>query len=277
MASKPKLLAEWFWTDRWMGSSAFLLPIEPRGLYREMLTQAWRRGCRLPNNHEAIRRAVGCTVEEWDRCWPAIERLWRVDGDSLVNDTQLEVWEDSSAKHVRAVERGRLGGLKRAEALAKAAVQELEQLPAKPVEQLQEQLVEQLPAKGVDTGKPPSPSLVHTHPARAREATLVTTHRSHAFCGVVCLPNQLWSTFLSRMGGDEHRLSGWLRTVSADWQARVDAGGQVPEGDDFAFWRNRWTESFGNAAAGKPAEPRRDVDDSTKTGAYLAGLRAARG
>jgi hypothetical protein len=78
-----KLLAEWFWTDRWMGSSAFLLPMEPRGLYREMLTQAWRRGGRLPNNPDAIRRAVGCTLDEWDRCWPIVEQLWRVEGDDL--------------------------------------------------------------------------------------------------------------------------------------------------------------------------------------------------
>ena len=67
-----KLLAEWFWTDRWIGSSGFLLPMEPRGLYREMLTQSWRRGGTLPNNPEAIRRATGCTVEEWDRAWPTV-------------------------------------------------------------------------------------------------------------------------------------------------------------------------------------------------------------
>src|SRR3954467_10029089 len=69
-SSQDKLLGEWFWTDRWMGSSAFLLPMEPRGVYREMLTQAWRRGARLPNDHETIRRAIGCTDSEWKRCWP---------------------------------------------------------------------------------------------------------------------------------------------------------------------------------------------------------------
>jgi hypothetical protein len=72
-----KLLAEWFWTDRWMGSSAFLLPLEPRGLYREMLTQAWRGGARLPLDHEAIRRAIGATAEEWARAWPFVSTYWR--------------------------------------------------------------------------------------------------------------------------------------------------------------------------------------------------------
>lgn len=104
-----KLLAEWFWTDRWIGSSAFLLPIEPRGLYREMLTQAWRRGARLPNDHEAIRRAIGCTRQEWSRCWPKVQRFWRVDGDGLVNDTQLEIWTQAISAKRRASDRGKRG------------------------------------------------------------------------------------------------------------------------------------------------------------------------
>jgi uncharacterized protein YdaU (DUF1376 family) len=99
---RDKLLAEWFWTDRWDGSSASLLPMEPRGLYREMLTAAWRRGARLPNDHEAIRRAIGCTVGEWRRCWPKVERFWRVDGEYLVNDTQLEVYAEAVAVRKKA-------------------------------------------------------------------------------------------------------------------------------------------------------------------------------
>jgi len=108
-----KLLAEWFWVDRWMGSSGFLLPIEPRGLYREMLTQAWRRHARLPNNHESIRRAVGCTLEEWNRCWPAVSHYWREDGLFLVNDTQLEIYQETKDLSAKRSEAGRLGNQKR--------------------------------------------------------------------------------------------------------------------------------------------------------------------
>lgn len=113
MADTPKLLAEWFWTDRWTGSSAFTLSIEARGLYREMLTQAWRRGARLPNDHEAIRRVVGCTKPEWNRCWPKIEPYWRVDGDGLVNDTQVGVYHQAESKRERASARGTAGAVKR--------------------------------------------------------------------------------------------------------------------------------------------------------------------
>jgi uncharacterized protein YdaU (DUF1376 family) len=104
-----KLLAEWFWTDRWMGSSAFLLPLEARGLYREMLTQAWRRGAQLPNDPEAIRRAIGATIGEWRRAWPTVQRFWRVSGDRLVNDTQLEIFADAKGRFERAQARAQAG------------------------------------------------------------------------------------------------------------------------------------------------------------------------
>lgn len=104
-----KLLAEWFWTDRWMGSSAFLLPLEARGLYREMLTQAWRRGARLPNDHEAIQRAVGCTTKEWRRGWLLVEKYWRVDGDWLVNDTQVEIYAAAQALTEARSRAGKIG------------------------------------------------------------------------------------------------------------------------------------------------------------------------
>lgn len=101
MPPEPKLLAEWFWVDRWMGSSAFLLPLEVRGLYREMLSQAWRRGGSLPNDPEAIQRAVGCTAKEWARAWPRVQRFWQIDGAVMFNVTQREVYTEA----LKAVDR----------------------------------------------------------------------------------------------------------------------------------------------------------------------------
>ena len=108
-----KLNAEWFWVDRWTGSTAFLLPMEARGLYREMLSQAWRRGGALPNNHEMICRAIGATPAEWKRSWPIVERYWREDGDLLVNDTQLEVLGECIALKERRSAAGKAGNAKR--------------------------------------------------------------------------------------------------------------------------------------------------------------------
>src|SRR5262245_11707595 len=107
MGVNGKLTAEWFWIDRWVGSRGFLLPMEARGIYREMLTQAWRRGGQLPNDHQAIRRAIGATVGEWRRSWPLISKFWRVDGDVMVNDTQVQVYRETVTRQERAARRAR--------------------------------------------------------------------------------------------------------------------------------------------------------------------------
>jgi uncharacterized protein YdaU (DUF1376 family) len=105
-----KVIGEWFWTDRWIGSSAFLLPLEMRGLYREMLTQAWRRGAKLPADHAAIKRAVAATDDEWNRTWPFIATYWRESpGGVLVNDTQIEIYSESQARAERASDKGMKG------------------------------------------------------------------------------------------------------------------------------------------------------------------------
>jgi uncharacterized protein YdaU (DUF1376 family) len=94
----PRLNAEWFWIDRWDKSSAALLTMEQQGVYRAMLSQAWQRGARLPNDPEAVQRAIRCTGAEWERCWPVVARYWRVEGEWLVNDTQLEIYGISKSR-----------------------------------------------------------------------------------------------------------------------------------------------------------------------------------
>lgn len=135
-----------------MGSSAFSLPIDARGLYREMLSQAWRRGARLPNDPDQVRRLTGVTMREWKKVWPAVRKYWRVVGDSLVNDTQLEVYADAKARVEVASSRGKKGAQARAQALARARAQAL-------LEQISGNA--QAPAQAVPELQPPSltPSL----------------------------------------------------------------------------------------------------------------------
>src|SRR5262252_5663687 len=102
--------AEWFWTDRWTKSRGFGLPMEARGLYREMLTQAWCRGAKLPSNPEEIRRITGCTEKEWQRAWPRIEKFWIKDPDgSLVNATQVVIYAAAKEAADRAKSRAQAG------------------------------------------------------------------------------------------------------------------------------------------------------------------------
>lgn len=123
-----KLLAEWFWVDRWMGSSAWELPLEARGLYREMLSQAWWRKARLPADLGMVQRLCNVSTEEWDRTWPRVEKYWRQEGENLVNDTQIAVYQEALAKAQAAQDRASKGGralarIRRAQARAQASAQ----------------------------------------------------------------------------------------------------------------------------------------------------------
>ena len=104
-----------------MGSSAFLLPMEARGVYREMLTQAWRRGASLPNDHEAIRRAIGATVGEWRRSWPVVKKFWRVEGEMLVNETQQGIYAEAKGRSEKASRRGQAGAQAQREQRSRSA------------------------------------------------------------------------------------------------------------------------------------------------------------
>ena len=90
-----RLLAEWFWTDRWERSSASALPLEARGLYREMLSRAWARGAQLPSDPAKVRRIVGATLEEWKRAWPLVSPYWQKRNGLFVNETQLDIYAEA--------------------------------------------------------------------------------------------------------------------------------------------------------------------------------------
>lgn len=138
-----KMLAEWFWIDRWDGSPAAALPIHARGLYREMLTRAWRLGGWLPNDHATIQRLVRVTPKEWRAAWPLIACYWQEQGDRLVNTTQLEVMAEARERKERARQKGSKGGSK---TQAEREAKRLAEGVAKPE------------LKGVAGIKPPSPS-----------------------------------------------------------------------------------------------------------------------
>jgi uncharacterized protein YdaU (DUF1376 family) len=110
---EKKLLAEWFWIDRWDGSSAVLLPMEAQGIYRAMLSQAWRRGAALPADLEEVQLLIRCKPSEWARSWPRVQKYWRLQDGLLVNDTQREVYAVALAKALAESKKGRDAANKR--------------------------------------------------------------------------------------------------------------------------------------------------------------------
>ncbi len=117
-----KLHAEWFWCGQWFASSAMLLPLEAKGLYREMLTRAWSLGGKLPSEAKSIQKLVMVSSEEWARTWPLVRRFWKTtpDGAWIYNETQQDVMKVSTSISEKRAAAGRKGGKASAEARRKA-------------------------------------------------------------------------------------------------------------------------------------------------------------
>lgn len=104
---REKLRAEWFWTDRWFASSAFGLPLEAQGLYRNLLSRAWANGGSIPQDPEVLRRLGGASSDEWSRAWPLVSPYWTEREGRLVNEAQLEVLAEAASRKAEAVALGK--------------------------------------------------------------------------------------------------------------------------------------------------------------------------
>lgn len=99
------------------------MEMEARGLYREMLTQAWKKGAQLPNDHEQIQLLCACHPKVWKRCWPVVRPYWVVDGECLVNLTQVCVYKEAKEAHDRAQARAQVAAQASAQARAQGKAQ----------------------------------------------------------------------------------------------------------------------------------------------------------
>jgi len=142
--AKDKLRAEWFWVDRWTSSTGGMLPMEARGLYRELLSQAWIRGGKLPFDSEELCLIARCRQSEWKRCWPLVEPHWVVEDGSMWNETQLKIIQKGNEIRAFRSKAGSKGGSKtqanrraKAKANAQAKSKPLDLSPSPDQEQSQ--------------------------------------------------------------------------------------------------------------------------------------------
>lgn len=83
-----------------------LLSIPEKGIYWEVRFLIAGAGGRIPDDPERIRRAIGADREEWDRCWPAVERLFPVADGKRYHQGTLDNIEFREARR----QAGRRGG-----------------------------------------------------------------------------------------------------------------------------------------------------------------------
>jgi uncharacterized protein YdaU (DUF1376 family) len=231
-----------------------VMSMQERGVYITLICFCWQQGS-LPCASERLAALCGVPVATFRKFWPAIEPCFKrhANGDRFVHPRLEKERKKQRDYRKKQAENGRLGGRPKNPPLSSGKPNGLHD--DKPKESSSSSVF------GFQTavGAPP------------RERIRKGNHGSHAMCGVVCFPSQLWTQWLPRVGDDPAKLRTWVAGVLEHWQGVVDSGGSVPEGDDFAFWRARWSESH---AAAKPAPaPDRHVESADETAKLLEERR----
>lgn len=261
MAKRNSLAGEFFWVDRWSASTAFYLPIEARGLYREMLSQAWLRGAKLPKAPEAIRRIVGVTDAEWERSWPLVSPYWAVRGDWIVNETQLEIYADSMLIHSVKSEGGKVGAQRRWDAYRE---RQAARTPNRSPIATPSSKTDALPmlsgsGSGSRTTTTPKPEL----PGLPAECS---KHYYKPACERgLCVYGRLHQEFVRKIGGDvptanQKVLKFYERVMKA-------LGSKEVTEDAYAFWRREFEDQ------GKKSRPSSSVPGADETQREIAKRR----
>lgn len=83
------------------------LAAEEHGAYLLLMFAAWRRGGRLPNDQEQLRRAARVSERRWQKVWGMIARFFTVDGDALIQVRLNQELAKAQAKRASASASGK--------------------------------------------------------------------------------------------------------------------------------------------------------------------------
>lgn len=238
MSSPPKMLALWWWIDRWRKSTAFTdMTLEEQGAYRNLLDEATLRGGVLPDDERILAKASG-DATRWRVVRAAVmARFDRIEG-GWQNLTLNEVLHQSNRRRVNQARyrarlaadngRGHKPDNETVNGSDNTAAHNRDNKPDSPDPDQDPESKERSQAAAA-TGR-----------SRARGIEL-ERHVDHVegFCDLVCLPQQKLDELVAASGGaTAHDVVAWARQVRDAW-----ADQPIDNSRPFAFWNDRWREA----------------------------------
>ena len=112
----PAYLALLAWdVERWFGSDTYLSqPLAVQAAYLNLCFRAYQRQptCTLPDDDALLSRASGSTLEEWKAIKLVVFSCggWVLTESGWTHPTVLETYQESAARHTRAIQSGRIAG-----------------------------------------------------------------------------------------------------------------------------------------------------------------------
>jgi len=111
---KPLPYYRWYVQDYRGSRNVQRLPWQARGIYRELLDEAWDKGS-IPDDVAALAVIADCPEAVMAQEWPAIRRLFTEDGEGRMYSPRLDLERTAADRErIARVEAGRKGGLAKA-------------------------------------------------------------------------------------------------------------------------------------------------------------------
>lgn len=102
---------KWLWRDFRSNRKVQRMGWIARGLYRELIDEAWAEGS-IPNDMSELADICGCPIEVMDEAWPRIVVCWRLDESGRwVSDKLESLRTEVDTVRVTKARAGRIGGL----------------------------------------------------------------------------------------------------------------------------------------------------------------------
>lgn len=219
------------------------MTLEQSGAYAVLLSYAWLKNG-LPNDLPRLARALHVSGKRFDVIWQQVGQKFSLAADGRLRNPRQE---EERGKQIENRTLGGQGGKASAEARRQKFGSANPRANREP--ECEPDVNRPVHKRSEPNVNSSSSLAVRTETTRAREAPVSTgPHRSHAFCGRVCVPAALHTEFVRKLGtlDADETLRAWYRQVDDVWQPERHP--EVITGSDFDFWRARWREKY-------PTEP----------------------
>lgn len=248
------------------------MSLQEVGAYVRLLCYQWDTGS-VPDDANERAHIMVCAKAQERELWKKVGKKFVLRGDVYVNERLEGERKKQVERRQRLSDNGKLGGR------GNKAIENLDESKSFPVVKATEKLDERLTSSSSSSEDPSKndgsggvPSAPRPQPIIDRRENLKwdKKHGYHltGFCNWVCFDMGQVDEFAGKIPGDDlglkrQQIKEWALAIRATWADRI-----IPDGSNFDFWRNRWTETHGGSrpanATLKAVNADRAIDEAFK-------------
>jgi uncharacterized protein YdaU (DUF1376 family) len=246
------------------------MSLQEVGAYIRLLAYSWDAGS-VPTDPGERARLLGCAKSQERELWNKVGKKFMMRGDVYVNERIEEERSKQARRRQTLSDNGKQGGR------PQKANENQDESKSFSETKANENQKKSLPSSSsFSSSKPDSSKNDESGAARAQGSLIASgesvkfdrKHGQHlvGFCDWCCFPMELVDRFAKRIPGDDDglkraQIKQWAEQIRTQWSEKI-----VPDGSDFDFWTNRWTETHGGSrpanATLKAARASADIDEA---------------